>query len=276
MQQLTTDECKEIELSILKTLKGFCNENGIRYYLCGGTMIGAIRHNGFIPWDDDIDIIMPRPDYRHFLSIFPAEGINGYRLLSPYTSDDCHIVYSKIYDIRTVKCDQEYDPIYWKYGVDVDLFPTDGVPIGEIQCNRYFRKQYHDFHIFLAIVGGYSFGGSLSKRIIKYAYTFLIKLAGKTGLVNANKIAMRINERAEKNSIEASDKIAISIFPHYGKKEIVSKEGFLKQIEVRFEDDVYTAPSNYDEYLGSIYGDYMELPPPDKQITHHLSNCYYK
>ena len=276
MRQLTVSECKEYELAILKRIKDFCNENNIRYYLCGGTMIGAIRHGGFIPWDDDIDIIMPRPDYRKFISLFPKTGLGNYQLLSPYNDDDCCIVFSKVYDDRTIKHDREVAEKYWKYGVDIDIFPTDGVPKDEDLCNKYFKQQYRDFHLFLALVGGYSFSGSFLKKLIKYNFTYVVKRLGTVGLLDAHRIALRINDRAEQNSIDESDKVAISIFPHYGKHEIVDKEGFLKQIEVEFEDDVFTAPSNYDDYLTSVYGDYMRLPPVDKQVTHHLSNCYLK
>lgn len=276
MEQLTIEECKEIELRILKTVRDFCDENDIKYYLCGGTMIGAIRHGGFIPWDDDIDIIMPRSDYRKFISIFPKNGLKGFKLLSPYNTDDCCIVFTKVYDTNTIKQDREVDKRYWNYGVDIDIFPTDGVPQDPQKCDAYFKKQYKSFHVFLALVGGYDFVGSIPKKILKYVYTFIIKCFGKIGMLNSHRIAMKINERAEANLIETSDKVAISIFPHYGKKEIVTKEGFLKQIKVKFEDDYFTAPSNYDEYLSSVYGDYMKLPPAEKQITHHLSNCYYK
>ena len=276
MEQLTTDESKKIELEILKSFKRFCNDNGLNYYLCGGTMIGAVRHSGFIPWDDDIDVIMPRPDYRRFIEIFPKDGINSYKLLSPYTVKDCCIVYSKLYDTKTVKYDKEYAEKYWKYGVDIDIFPTDGVPSDDKECERYFRKQYRDFHKFLALVGGFYFSGSLPKKAIKYLYTFIIKLLGRIKLLDANEIAMRINERAEEYTIEASNRIAISIFPHYGKKEIVDKNGFLRKMEMKFEDDYFTVPSNYDEYLTSLYGDYMKYPPIEKQVTHHLSDFYKK
>lgn len=276
MLQLTIDECKGRELDILKKVRDFCIENNIRYYLCGGTMIGAIRHGGFIPWDDDIDIIMPRPDYRKFISLFPRGGLEYYRLLSPYNVDDCCIVFSKVYDTRTIKQDREVANKYWRYGVDIDIFPTDGVPEDAILCDKYFQQQYRDFHLFLALVRGYNFGGSFLKKILNYTYTFLIKRLGSIGLLDAHKLALRINERAEGYSIDTSKKVAITIFPHYGKREIVDKEGFLKQIEVKFEGDMFTAPSNYDEYLTSVYGDYMKLPPVEKQVTHHLSNCYLK
>lgn len=276
MGRLTVEEVKHIELDILKSVREYCDNNGIRYYLCGGTLIGAIRHGGFIPWDDDIDIVMPREDYRRFISRFPAEGINGYRLLTPYTEKDCCIVFSKVYDTATVKRDKEVAKKYWKYGVDIDIFPTDGVPKETDRRNEYFRKQYNDFHIFLALVGGYDFNGSFAKRFLKCIVTFLIKCAGKLHIVNAHAICMRINMRAEQNQIEESDEIAVSVFPHYGKREIVSKDSFLEKTEVIFEGEKFSAPAGYDEYLRSVYGDYMTMPPAEQRQTHHLSDFYWK
>lgn len=276
MEKLELDECKKIELQILKSVKQFCMAKHIRYYLCGGTLIGAIRHKGFIPWDDDIDIMMPRKDYKRFIQLFPEEGINGFRLLSPYTEEDCCIVYSKVYDPQTLKQDKEFDKKYWKYGVDIDIFPTDGLPKSESECNKYFKTQYRDFHLFLALVGGYDFNGGVFKQLVKIIFTSVIKFAGKLNILSAKKLCERINARAEKYVLEDSEQIAVSIFPHYGKREIVDKMGFLKQIEVEFEEDIFTAPSSYHEYLVSLYGNYMKLPPVNQRCSHHRSDVYKK
>ena len=273
MRQLTIDETKTKELDILKSVRDFCDAHQLRYYLCGGTLIGAVRHKGFIPWDDDIDIIMPRPDYMEFIKLFPEEGVNGYKLMSPYNDKECFITFSKVYDTPTLKKDREVSSKYWKCGIDIDVFPTDGVP-NESEIDSFFRKQYRDFHIFLALVGGFEFKGSVPKKIVKAIVTALIKIAGSVGIFNANKMALKINNRAMKYSVNEANKIAVSIFPHYGKREIVSKEAFLKQIILPFEDDMFTAPSSYDEYLSSLYGDYIKLPPKEKQATHHLSDFW--
>ena len=273
MRQLTIDETKTKELDILKSVRDFCDAHQLRYYLCGGTLIGAVRHKGFIPWDDDIDIIMPRPDYMEFIKLFPEEGVNGYKLMSPYNDKECFITFSKVYDTTTLKKDREVSSKYWKCGIDIDVFPTDGVP-NESEIDSFFRKQYRDFHIFLALVGGFEFKGSVPKKIVKAIVTALIKIAGSVGIFNANKMALKINNRAMKYSVNEANKIAVSIFPHYGKREIVSKEAFLKQIILPFEDDMFTAPSSYDEYLSSLYGDYIKLPPKEKKSTSHLSDFW--
>ena len=276
MERITVQETKKIELNILISIREFCKENGIRYYLTGGSLIGAVRHSGFIPWDDDIDIIMPRKDYMHFIEIFPQEGLNGYKLLSPYTENDCCIVFSKVYDPHTVKMDKEVEKKYWKYGVDVDIFPTDGVPEREKDKQQFFKQQYKDFHIFLALVGGFCFSGNLLKVVAKYIFTMIIKFMGKLGIINANRICLRINDRARQYDVDECQEIAMSIFPHYGKREITNRDRFLRQVELPFENELFTAPGNYDEFLTSLYGDYMKLPPIDKQKTHHLSDFYRK
>ena len=276
MNYLTIQEVKEIELKILLSIRDFCDSHNIRYYLAGGTLLGAIRHKGFIPWDDDIDIIMPREDYKKFTSLFPVEGINGYLLYSPYTEHDSCIVFSKVYDQETLKTDREFTQKYWKCGVDIDIFPTDGVPNDSYKCKKYFRRQHFDYKILHALVSEFKPGGSWLKDILRFIFAMLVKCVGKLHIIHTHDICIRINQRAEQNLIDNSEKIAVSIFPHYGTKEIVSKENFLKQIEVSFEGELFTAPSGYDEYLHSLYGDYMKLPPIEKQVTHHLSEFYRK
>ena len=125
MTQLSVKEVKKIESDTFRAIKDFCTKNNIQYYLSGGTMLGAIRHNGFIPWDDDIDISMTRDNYMRFIELFPKEGLNGYSLLSPYTKEDCGIVFSKVYDTSTRKVDNELKSKYANYGIDIDLFPID-------------------------------------------------------------------------------------------------------------------------------------------------------
>lgn len=214
--------------------------------------------------------------YRRFIELFPETGINGYKLLSPYTEQDCCITFAKVYDPNSIKKDREVEKKYWKYGIDIDVFPTDGVPSTEEDCKKFFRQQYMDFHLFRALVGGMQFNDAVPKKMVKILYTSVIKVAGKLKLLKEDQICMRINERAERYKVADSEKIAVSVFPHYGNREVVGKDGFLNQVTLNFEGEMFTAPSNYDEYLTSLYGDYMKLPSRDKQKTHHLSVFYRK
>lgn len=276
MIEIETSIVKKKELEILKAFHQFCEENNLKYFLGGGTLIGAVRHKGFIPWDDDIDIAMLRDDYMRLIEIFPANGINGCQLLSPYTDMECPITFAKLYDTSTVKKDKEVIKKYWKYGIDIDIFPWDGVP-EEKERKQFFRKQYFDFHIFLAIVGRYRKEKSLGKTIGKGMFMTLCKGLAFLRILNAQKINLKMNELAMQYKVKDSEMICDSVFPDCGgMRKMVTKDAFSQQINLEFEDGIFFGPIGYDEYLTNAYGDYMKLPPKEEQKTHHLSNIYYK
>ena len=130
MKRISFEEAKRVELDILLHVAKFCDEHGLRYFLAYGTLIGAVRHKGFIPWDDDIDIQMPREDYEKLLELYPKENTDEkYFLLAPEMKG-AHHPYAKIIDTRTVKKElgaKKNNPL----GVDIDVFPLDGQPDGD-------------------------------------------------------------------------------------------------------------------------------------------------
>ena len=147
MRAINSDELKSIQLDLLQKTADFCENNGLRYFLCGGTLIGAIRHKGYIPWDDDIDIAMPRPDYEKFVRIFNLTQ-NYYQVMSIETDPDYAYAFAKVYENRTVLKELHYpgdafgvyiDILYdnrtvlkelhykGSIGVFIDIFPADGV-----------------------------------------------------------------------------------------------------------------------------------------------------
>lgn len=146
MQTLTLREIQEIELNILSDIDRFCRENGIRYSLDGGTLLGAVRHHGFIPWDDDIDIIMPREDYDRFLKSYQSK--NGqYRL---YTKDTIPAyrtqMFAKVIDTQTIANEELYQQ-QDAYGLWVDIFPADYVPAKPRAYRRIAKRFYCYRHL---------------------------------------------------------------------------------------------------------------------------------
>lgn len=282
MNIITVDEMKLIELNILIDVANFCEEHKLRYYLCGGTLLGAIRHKGFIPWDDDIDIIMPRPDYIKFLNEYNKRE-SPYRVNSMINHKNWYSTYADIEDTRTVKINGNFNNS-GKHGINIDLFPMDGSPDDEGKRKRFWlinniltriatlsalrftvSKYYEDRDV--------SFSGFrvIARTGIKFLGIPIAKVI--CHFFDLNQI---VTHRAMKYDIDTSEYIGVSTFPHYGYKECVKGASFLKVKKRIFEGIYFNTPDNYDEYLRNLYGEYMKLPPKDKQVSHHDFKVYWK
>ena len=133
--ELSLEEVKKTQLEILKVFASFCESNGITYYLAYGTLIGAIRHKGYIPWDDDIDVIMPRPDYNRFIREFKD---NRYVLFCPESNVDCPFSYGKLYDSHTII--EEQTSCHYRIGLNIDIFILDGMPNNLQAAKKHIRN----------------------------------------------------------------------------------------------------------------------------------------
>ena len=138
MKQAGFDEIRSIQFEILKAVAEFCDANGVQYFLTGGTLLGAVRHQGFIPWDDDIDIAMPRPDYNRFLTL--SQGRLGSRYdVSVLENNPAHSrLFMRVMDNRTLYVHKYYRRKY-RTGLGIDVFPMDGIPEKKEECEAYFR-----------------------------------------------------------------------------------------------------------------------------------------
>ena len=138
MKKIDIVEAKKMMLDILKTVAKFCDENNLRYFIFYGTYLGALRHKGYIPWDDDIDIAMPRPDYEKFMEIFHAENLAVWT----WRKDNKYLLpFAKVYDTRTEV--HENADFGETFGVNIDIFPLDGLPKKQSQIKR--RVEYMRF-----------------------------------------------------------------------------------------------------------------------------------
>ena len=150
MKELTIEELKEVELNILKDVAKFCEINKIQYFLCGGTLLGAIRHKGFIPWDDDIDIAMPRADYERFFKLYNGNN-SRYKADSLENNNNWHMSFGRVGDINTVLYEHTLKNKYKKYHAFIDIFPVDGLPNNTIKKKLLLLTQK-----FLGIIGNSS------------------------------------------------------------------------------------------------------------------------
>ena len=261
---LSSDEIKKIELNILIEFDRYCKEKGLYYTLCGGTLLGAIRHKGFIPWDDDIDVLMPRDHYERLLNIAEQgdKDLPDHIKVVSWKDGSSDFPFIKLLDKRTV-IDNKYVEDKKTNSLWIDVFPIDGNPSDDEELRKLFKKS-----LFLrkmlttkqAKVGG---GKTLLKRVTKpIVKVFLLPFSIKS-------LCNKIDMHAKSYSIEDSKYLGGVVWG-YGVRERIDKEKYLKSVPVEFEGLMFPAPSNYEEYLSGLYGDYMQLPPEDKRQTHEI------
>lgn len=255
-------EMQSIELDIMNVVHNYCIKNNIPYCLSYGTLIGAIRHDGFIPWDDDIDIFIPRKEYERFCSSFNKDNSNSnYELVNHTTPVYFGRPMSKVIDNRTYLVENEFegdDPI----GVFVDIWPLDGLPDNKVKMK--FHRIHAEFLRKLLVL-----------RIKKTScMIFPVKILHYLiRPISSKWITNRLDSVIKKYSYDNSNYVTSYLDPYHG---LMNKEWFSKFILHKFEDSEFMVPSGYDSVLRSLYGDYMQLPPVDKQIPHHVVSTYWK
>lgn len=259
-------ELKAIELSILKKLDGWCRQNGVEYFLAYGTLIGAIRHKGFIPWDDDIDVWMLRPDYDRFVAEFPeAQDRLGLFLNSVQTTERYNRVFSKVCDAKT-KLVETCSNNEFAEGAFVDVFPVDALPKGRVAASvRLTSLQLRKARL-LAISSKEP--DHSSRRTAKsLAKSVARKLLGGSDPVKAVEAFERV---ARQDSIVYGGSVCVfATAGHMGRSIEVPANCFSSSVEVEFEGMHAKVPVGYDALLCTIYGDYMELPPVEQRVGHH-------
>lgn len=254
MKRINLDEQKEIELDILKFVDSFCRMHSLRYMLTAGTLLGAVRHKGFIPWDDDIDLMMPRSDYEKLYSLFNNEASEtNFRLIS-YRDRSSVYPFFKIVATDTIVVEDFVDPKYTT-GVWVDIFPIDGVEDKKIYT--YAKRAAFKHNI---AVSNPANATTTFRRISKHFLKLLL------GNPNPYRIAQKLDRAASKTPIKLGGNLAIVVWA-YGPQEEMPYE-FLETKQFEFEDNLFCGPALYEEYLSRLYGDYMILPPNNERIPH--------
>ena len=261
MIELTVKEkqkLKEIQIQMFCYFIDICKKEDLQYFVVGGTALGAVRHKGFIPWDDDIDVAMPREDYEKFIKKAPELLPKHIFLQCIDTEKNCPFAFVKLRDSNTTFIETTVHKFNINHGVFLDVFQLVGYP-----SNRFLQRRFdfiNKLYTIRNLMNLYLPKGSLKTRIIQLLLKIIFPID--------NVIPIKRNKLFKKYKYKDSDIIA-NYNGAWGKREVMSKSYFGNGSKGLFEGIEVILPENYDKYLTSLYGDYMQLPPEEKRVSHH-------
>ena len=254
MRNLGIEDVHKVLLGIAVEFDKICQRHGIPYYMLGGTMLGAVRHKGFIPWDDDMDFGVPRQYYEKLREILEKELPQPYRCCTFTNSPYVFYPYYKIED-RNTRLDsaQLKGTIIDKIGINIDIFPLDSCNKDDKRIKGIMKMNDAYGRIFTQ-----SSCKSKQKNKLKSGIRLLLPISQQRFY---NHIVKRISE------IPSGDCWA-NLFGHWEEKEIIPVQWYGQDVKYAFEDVEFSGLGEYDLYLKHLYGDYMQLPPEDKRKPH--------
>lgn len=249
-RMVTKEESRKIRLDIITEVDEFCRKNSLTYFLAFGTLLGAIRHKGCIPWDDDTDIMMPRKDLEIFKQSFKSEKLKysdidtefGYEYPFP------RITYRGTFNKKGKKA--KY------YGVNVDLYPIDGLPESPRQIYLFFKK--YDFLLKI-------------RRFWIRVRNKLLKMLPITNIPFIKYLTKLCVNHIKSFEVGSSSKVMV-----IDEYRVYNKNIFDSSVDVEFEGRIFKAPIGWDEFLRTRYGDYMQLPPEDQRVPYHGGDYYWR
>lgn len=254
-----------VELEILKTFRDFCTKNNIEYFLSNGTLLGAVKYKGFIPWDDDVDVFVPRADYDRMLHLFKDN--EKYKLFAFERNSAYRYPFAKLCDMTTRKVEGSNDNGV-TLGVDIDIFPLDAWS-NNLDVAKKEAKRIKTNMFFLSMTKLSSAESSnWVKRIVKSVIMIGCKMFGSKFFVK------RMVKLSRSRIGDGQKYLGCKSWCIYGTREIIPADVFAGTVEVEFEGEMFPAPVGYDKYLRSLYGDYWQDPPLEKQKTHHYFTAY--
>lgn len=266
MRRIDTGEMKRTQLEILDVVAKFCDDHEIKYWLDAGTLLGAVRHKGYIPWDDDIDVGMLRPDYDKFLRLFNGSS-SRYKAHSIENDPDFALPFCKVMDTSTIL--YEPDEKGFRFSINIDIWVFDNAPDDDAVVDAMFRERdeyRRKFYMRQMRIFGPA-KGNILRRLCAYGWRILKKTAYfYLYCLPYNYYSRKIAEIPVPYMSVGTKRIASFMGWAYCK---LRREVFDEVIDVEFEGRKYKAPKCYDEWLSALYGDYMQLPPEEERVTHH-------
>lgn len=265
MKKMTTEEIKKVQLDILIYIDEICKDNDINYSLAYGTLIGAIRHKGFIPWDDDIDIILKRSEYEILLEALYKDNNSKYKVFS-MKDEGYFYPYAKVSDLNTRITEKNW-PDYKDLGVNIDIFPADYLPYGREK--EYYDKTMHYVNCLHNCLTNIAYKHKnivihIIKRVLRFRRVKKCRQRDEWYWKN------KINEMTH---IADSQSMACIVDGEYC---VWDKDIFEKYINVEFEKYKFSAVENYDTMIREYYGEYMDLPNSNERVSNHDFVAYWK
>ena len=266
-QPLTMEEMKKIAFNMLCWFDDICREYNLKYSLDYGTLLGAIRHKGFIPWDDDIDICMPRDDYDRFSQLMVEHPDERYHFYTPETDAKYLFTFGKVVDTHTIGRELSKN-VGVEMGVCIDIFPFDTeTPDENIRQKRY--KQFVKYRSIIDFVRSKEHKGTGLRGIISKIADMCFSIYGKKRFINK---VVKFGKRYNNSNSNWINRMVC----FYNPKRAMPKDLFENLITAPFEGREFSIVSNWDYFLTNIYGDYMKLPPEEERIPHHELVAYWK
>ena len=272
MKLLDLEGMRRIQLEVLDVVMKFCDENNIHCFLDGGTLLGAIRHKGYIPWDDDIDVGMLRSDYDRFMDIFNKKNTR-YKFHCIENDPSFIYAFGRVLDTRTIL----YEPdsrTGRRTALNIDVFPMDSAPDDDKALRKMLILQYvyRNLHAARYLPMFTPPNGNIFRKILAYTIRIPMNLV-PISVLPRNYFAQKMLDNAKRYAYEDTKRVGSFLGTH---EVVIDREKFEKFTYTEFEGKQYKIPIGYDEWLTKLYGDYMKLPPKKWQITHHYYEAYLK
>lgn len=254
---------QDVELMILKDFVTICEDNDIEYYLIYGTQIGAIRHQGFIPWDDDIDIILFREDYEKFLKVMEENPSEKYTIFDSRYNSEYFFQFGRISLNETYWAEYWDDQVSFKLGIHIDLFILDNLPDNKLKRRIYLQHCFISSRFYsLSVLKFYNYS-----KIVNLALNITHGLLNLFGLNDKyfQKRLLKLFTKYESSSGQYVTDLTLR------ERVVFKRDDYKPPKKVKFEDCIFDIPNNDDNTLIPIYGDYMQLPPEEERVGHILN-----
>lgn len=270
MKEISEDTLKQLELDILRYIRKCCEEHDLTYYLAYGTLIGAVRHQGFIPWDDDVDILMPREDYFRLMKIVEADN-SHYGFVSMHNVPDFPFPLAKVVDTRTKLIQKGAVGTHEKLGAYVDVFILENFPADDAEGLRFCKQVLRAKKLWY-----------LSQRRMllrpgrKLKDLALACASLPFKLIPARKLALRMDAISAKYAGAPTGRKAAMMLLDHPLQGLLSDAEWADTCQVPFEGETFCTMSCYDKFLTNTYGDYMQPPPQAQQVSIHDFDVYWR
>ena len=274
MKKLTIKEIQKSSLEVLKKIDEICRQQGFQYYLAYGTLLGAVRHKGFIPWDDDIDIMMPRKDYEMFIRYFVGHKneLTPFKIFEYRYDVDYPYMIARVSDNRYKL--NVYNEKDYGIGLFVDIYPLDGA--GDTKSKPYVLKKKSTPYASMCFLSTRkSVKRENTKSLVKYILKFPVFIFAK--MLGKNYLMKKLEKIGSTYSYDDSKYVGVIVWASdEGTKTIYPKTWFGEGTDLEFEGLRCRVPIDYDKVLTRGFGNYMELPPEKDRVPHHYYDAYIK